>query len=92
MNNEQEMNNVEAIEAVDTVETPVVSDSAKTATAFGLGGLTALLLGLGVQGGVWLFKKFKTKKAAEMQVEESAKLDEEDDLNDNKKFSEFNEE
>ena len=89
--NKQEMNNVEAIETVDTVETPVVSDSAKTATAFGFGGLTALLLGLCIQGGVWLFKKFKAKKAAEMQVEEPAKLDE-DDLNDNKKFSEFNEE
>ena len=88
--NEQEMNNVEAIEAVDTVETPVVSDSAKTATAFGLGGLTALLLGLGVQGGVWLFKKFKAKKAAEAQIAEPAKSD--DDLASQDEFAEFNEE
>lgn len=88
--NEQEMNNVEAIEAVDTVETPVVSDSAKTAAAFGLGGLTALLVGLGVQGGVWLFKKFHAKKAAEMQVEEPAKPD--DDLASQDEFAEFNEE
>lgn len=88
--NEQEMNNVEAIEAVDTVETPVVSDSAKTAAAFGLGGLTVTLLGLAVQGGVWLFKKFKAKKAAEVEVVEPAKPV--DELTSQEEFSEFNEE
>ena len=86
---EQEMNNVENVETVENTQVidTAVSESSKTTTAFVLGGVTATVIGAGVQLAVFVWRKIRGRKNRQ-QVEAHTKVvnlheDEEDD------FSEF---
>ena len=87
----EELNTVETVEVENVTDAPVVSDSMKASTAFGLGALAMGLLGGAIQGGVYLYKKISKKVAEKKKLKDEAKAETKQLIGETNEFSEFDE-